>query len=160
MARYAIHPLPPNCVRLSRILLAYLAAYFNGVAATPHIIHGDMMERAMLASGMVMPFAGPSQTGGAARFGAGAVVECCWLPARRRRRLACFAHADAAGANARRRTARPRLTPPFSTLAARARRAHQRYAGRAVRQRLGARAHGGCGGAGAVCVHELQAPGQ
>ncbi|KAI8465990.1 MAG: hypothetical protein J3K34DRAFT_74041 [Monoraphidium minutum] len=52
-----------------RILLAYLAAYFNGVAATPHIIHGDMMERSLVASGMVMPFAGPSHTGGAARFG-------------------------------------------------------------------------------------------
>lgn len=52
-----------------RLLLAYLAAYFKGVCATPSIIHGDMLERAVAASGMVMPFAGPSEAGGAARFG-------------------------------------------------------------------------------------------
>lgn len=53
----------------SRILLTYLAAYFKGVTATPHIIHGDMMERLLLATGMVVPFAGPSPSGGAAQFG-------------------------------------------------------------------------------------------
>jgi len=63
-------PKPPR-----RFLLTYLAAYFRGVTATPHIIHGDMLERALVASGMVMPFAGPSETGGTARFGAHAAQQ-------------------------------------------------------------------------------------
>jgi hypothetical protein len=51
------------------LLLTYLAAYFNGVAASPAVLNGDLLERALVASGVVLPFAGPSQSGGAAAFG-------------------------------------------------------------------------------------------
>ncbi|GBF93521.1 hypothetical protein Rsub_06654 [Raphidocelis subcapitata] len=52
-----------------RLLLTYLAAYFKGICATPNIINGDMMEHAIAASGLALPFAGPSGAGGAAQFG-------------------------------------------------------------------------------------------
>lgn len=70
-------PLKTHTIHTTRrILLTYLAAYFKGVLATPHVIHGDMLERALVASGMVLPFAGPSDAGGVARFGE-AGAGCC-----------------------------------------------------------------------------------
>ncbi|KAF8070894.1 hypothetical protein HT031_000975 [Scenedesmus sp. PABB004] len=52
------------------ILLAWLAAYFQGVSGTQAIIHGDLLEPALTASGMVAPFVQSAAPGaGGAAFG-------------------------------------------------------------------------------------------
>lgn len=44
-----------------RILLTWLSAYYQGVSGTQSIIHGDLLEAELTASGMIAPFVQPSE---------------------------------------------------------------------------------------------------
>eukprot|EP00775_Hariotina_reticulata_P013201 gene13201-13332_t len=43
-----------------RILVTWLSAYYHGISGTQAIIHGDLLETELTASGMVAPFVQPS----------------------------------------------------------------------------------------------------
>lgn len=49
-------PLSPCC----RILLTWLSAYYQGISGSQSIIHGDLLEAELTASGLVAPFVQPS----------------------------------------------------------------------------------------------------
>jgi hypothetical protein len=38
------------------VLLAWLAAYYHGISGSQSIIHGDLLEAELTASGMLAPF--------------------------------------------------------------------------------------------------------
>jgi hypothetical protein len=43
-----------------RILVTWLSAFYHGISGTQAIIHGDLLETELTASGMVAPFVQPS----------------------------------------------------------------------------------------------------